>query len=73
MADEHLVKLKSIQGQVKLHIKTLTKQLEFWKTLDEFLAEHRIILENIKPFYNLMGNIKPLMEPELEEEPNSID
>lgn len=58
MADEHLIKLKSLQGQVKLNIKSLTKQLDFWKELDDFLADHRILLENMKPFYNLMGNIK---------------
>ena len=67
MADEHLIKLKSLQGQVKLNIKSLTKQLDFWKELDDFLADHRILLENIKPFYNLIGNMQPIMDKETPE------
>lgn len=68
MADEHLIKLKSIQGKVKLTIKGLETQLEFWKEVDDFLADHKIILENIKPFYNLMGNIKPILSEDVDVE-----
>lgn len=62
MADEHLTKLKALEGQVKLTIKSLVKQLEFWREIEDFLADHKLIVESIGPFYKLMGNIKPVME-----------